>query len=281
MKAFIPREPDWLRALRMRGGLRWPAWARLRMHPYPEQFSPAMDLPPRDGPARFWLMATTPRSGSHFLGHLLQGAGHFGCPLEYMNPMNLDLWRHRFGARDDGEVFDALTRLRSGPTGLFGIKAHWNQWAGFSSHDLIARRGGFERAIWIYRRDLLAQAISRTAAVQTGQWIGSARARGAKAFDYGAIVRNARMMRKQNEHWAAFLGTDFAAPSKTVVFEDVAADPEAACREIGAFLDPVVPELRFEPRTTKQSDGTSREWADRFRHEVRPEHDWILTPQSF
>jgi LPS sulfotransferase NodH len=259
-----------------------PGWLRLRRHPYPEQFSEAMDLAPPAGPPRLWLMATTPRSGSHFLGHLLQGAGHFGCPLEYMNPMNLDLWRHRFGTRDAEAVFAALLEHRSGPTGLWGTKAHWNQFRDFPHHDVLARRGGFERAVWLYRRDLLGQAVSRVMATQTGQWIGSAKARGARSFDYDAILRNAAMIRRQNEAWAGFFGREFAGPVHVVTFEAVRGDPQGACTAIAGFLDPGHPPgLVFAPRTRQQSDGMSGDWKRRFRDSVRPGDEWVLEPQDF
>lgn len=281
MRTLIRREPDWARGLRERLDLDWPAWIRMRRHPYPEQFGAAMDMAPPEAPPRLWLMATTPRSGSHFLGHLLRSAGHLGCPLEYMNPMNLTLWRHRFGTHDAEAVFEALMRKRSGPTGLWGTKAHWNQYRNFPHHDVLARRGGFGRAVWLYRRDLLGQAISRVIASQTGQWIGGARAKGDKRFDYAAILRDARLVRRQNEGWKTFFEEEFAAPVSVVAFEAVRNDPQGQCAAIAAFVDPGAPaELRFEPGTRRQSDGTAGEWAARFREMVRGEDRWVLEPQD-
>jgi len=66
-------------------------------HPYPEQFSPAMDRPPFYGRPRWYLIASTPRCGSHFLGHALIESGHFGVPLEYLHRGNLDHWRQSDG----------------------------------------------------------------------------------------------------------------------------------------------------------------------------------------
>jgi LPS sulfotransferase NodH len=282
MRTLVRREPAWSRDLRGRLDLDWPAWMRLRRHPYPAQFGTEMDLPPPAGPPRLWLMATTPRSGSHFLGHLLQSAEHLGCPLEYMNPMNLDLWRHRFGTRDAEAVFAALMQVRSGPTGLWGTKAHWTQYRDFPHHDVLARRGGFGRAVWLYRRDLLGQAISRVVASQTGQWIGSARVKGKARFDYKAILRNARLVRRQNEGWQGFFETEFAGPVKVVCFEAIQGDPQGECAAIATFVDAEAPpDLTFRPGTRRQSDGTAKDWAARFREMVRDEDRWVLAPQDF
>lgn len=282
MKAYLPREPGWTKAARSAVGFEWPNWARFRMHPYKEQFLPASDLPVYAGQIRPYLIATTPRCGSHFLGHAISSSAYFGFPLEYMNRMNLEMWRYRFKTEDPATLFDQIFRVRSGKTGWFGVKAHWNQYATFDQHAIFGGLGGFRRAIWLYRRDLAAQAISRVVAEQTGQWISGAPQRGAKAFDYDAIVRNARLIRNQNEKWSRFFDEDFVAPTKKIVFEDIMADQEKAFYEVVDFLDSEAPvTLKAATKTTKQSNQTSKEWRQRFEREARPEHRWILESQVF
>jgi hypothetical protein len=109
-----------------------PAWVSRLRHPYPEQFSPRLDFPPYDGTPRLYLMATMPRCGSHFLGHTLHSTGQFGFPLEYLNRMNLDIWRARLKAVDDLSALESLLRIRTSPSGWFGLKAHWNQFSAFN-----------------------------------------------------------------------------------------------------------------------------------------------------
>lgn len=266
----------WMRALRTRRRFR----QRLRRHPYPEQFAETQDLARYTGPPRPYLIATTPRSGSHFLGHAIASVGHFGFPLEYLNPGNLRVWSDRFGTDGNAETLAAIAHRRSGPTGLFGIKAHWDQWAGFDRHDVIDRWGGISRAIWIRRRDLAAQAISFTVAEQTGQWISGSRARGPAAYDAVAIARNARRIRRQNENWRAFFDGPFAGPVLKVVYEDLTARPEAAFEAVARFLDrdtPVRP--RAPGRTKRQTTGHAPDWRARFAIEAGPEDSWILEPQ--
>jgi LPS sulfotransferase NodH len=47
------------------------------------QFGAAYDFPDFSGAFRNYLIASTPRCGSHYLGHLLRATGRLGSPLEF------------------------------------------------------------------------------------------------------------------------------------------------------------------------------------------------------
>jgi LPS sulfotransferase NodH len=91
-----------------------------------DQFGAAYDLAPYDGWPATYLIASTPRSGSHYLGHLLFETGLFGSPLEYLHPAHLATWQDRLGTRDVASTLRALFRRRTSASGWFGIKAHWS-----------------------------------------------------------------------------------------------------------------------------------------------------------
>lgn len=229
-----------------------------------------------------YLIATTPRCGSHFLGHTLHATGQFGFPLEYLNRMNLDIWRARLKAADDVTALKMLLRLRTSPSGWFGLKAHWNQFSAFGDKTFFEEIGGFDKMIWIYRRNLLGQSVSRCIAEQTGQWISGAPRRGNPVYDYSAIVRNAKLIRKQNLKWQAFFADTSVQQLQTVIYEDLLADQPGQLASIGRFLDSRLNIIPQTPeKTRKQSGQTSKEWADKFAAEVAEDHDWILRPQLF
>jgi LPS sulfotransferase NodH len=274
----IPR-PRW--AERIKRHLPIPQWLRLRLHPYPEQFSAVLDLAPFGGEPSLYLLATTPRSGSHFVGHALASSGHYGFPLEYLNRGNLDIWRHRFGVNTDEAALTQIMRLRTGPTGLFGLKAHWSQYQAFRSHPMLTGPRGIRRIVWLTRRNVLSQAISFAIANHTGQFISGAARRGTARFDYAEVMRCARSIRNQNLKWQEYLTQTPHLPLYHAEFEKILSDKGRALAAIGHFIDPAGPG-QVEPgeKTQQQSDDTAKVWAEKFRQIVRDEDRWVLSPYS-
>jgi LPS sulfotransferase NodH len=276
------KKTGWANLLASNFGIRSPSWlARLR-HPYPEQFSTDLDFPTYAAMPRLYLIATTPRCGSHFLGHALHATGQFGFPLEYLNRMNLDIWRARLKAPDDGAALRALMQIRTSPSGWFGLKAHWNQFHAFDTTALFSGMPKAEKMIWIYRQNLLAQSISRCIAEKTGQWINGAKRRGDPTYDPADIVRNAKLIRNQNLSWQAFFANELDTPLLKVIYEELLADQDNQFETIGRFLDPSLASTPQTPKKTRKQGGEiSKDWAKRFRADITEEHAWILEPQEF
>jgi LPS sulfotransferase NodH len=225
------------------------------------------------------LIATTPRCGSHFLGHALSTGGRLGFPLEYINRGNLYLWRDRFRVDSDTAALEQLFRHRTGPSGFFGLKAHWVQFKPFCDHPLLSGPHGIQRAVWLTRRNRLAQAISYVIATQTGQFISGAGKRGQARFDYDMIVRCARSVQKQNEAWQQYFAEHRHLPLLHVVFEELMADLPRGLATITGFLDPAgEPAAAPHEKTQRQSDTTAADWAKAFRAAVREDDRWILEP---
>lgn len=251
-------------------------------HPYPEQFEPDMDLPPFAGRPNMYLIASTPRCGSHFLGHALGKTGAYGVPMEYLNPGSFPFWKKRFGRLDMPGLIETLVPLRTSPNGRFGLKAHWNQFEPHADRSLFAPHGGIERAIFLYRRDLLAQAISLLRAAQTRQYISGSQEQGSEKYMYDRIIRRAEGLRAQNLAWQAYFRDSFDKPVLTVVYEHLVADQPAEFARIARFFDgeaATVPSA--SERTRRQSDTVSGDWRERFLAEMRDEHRWIVEPQQF
>jgi LPS sulfotransferase NodH len=168
----------------------------LPAHPYEEQFSPAMDCPRSEWATRFILIASTPRCGSHYLGHMLGATGQCGVPLEYLNKRNRKYWARRFGTDRMDDLFPTIVQHRTSENGTFTLKAHWKQFHPFiNGLDSLTHGPGIEKTIWIMRRDQLAQAISKVIATQTGVWISGAMPTGKARYDFDAIVDSAEANR--------------------------------------------------------------------------------------
>lgn len=244
-------------------------------HPYPEQFSPQMDLPLQDGARRFILIASTPRCGSHYLGHMLKDSQQAGVPLEYLHPGNALHWQKRFGTADLVALFAQFTRHRTSANGSFCFKAHWSQFAPFATRvgDLTGGQP-LDKIIWIGRKNQLSQAISLVIAHQTGVWISGATSTVTPRYNYRTIVEAARQMRDDNLSWQQFLAQQDPARTLVVVYEDMLKDP-GQLERVRAFLDLSAP-LQASSRTGRQSSALNDSWKARFRDEVTAADRWIL-----
>lgn len=257
-----------------------PGW--LPPHPYPEQFSTGLDFPHVDWPKRLFLIASTPRCGSHFLGHMLGETGECGVPLEYLNVRALAHWERRFNVTGIQEVFAKLAQHRTSPNGTFTLKAHWSQ---FQVHadtiDSLTRGLGIDKVIWITRRDLLSQSISKAIAHQTDDWISSDSSQStAKAkYDYAQIVLSAEQIRSSSLHWREFISSLSPGRSMSVVYEDLLSETTVR-DQIATFLD-LQTELKPSNRTRKQAGKRNRAWKERFLADVSDRDRWILDPPDW
>lgn len=252
---------------------------RLPQHPYSEQFSPEMDCQKRDWAERFLLIASTPRCGSHYLGHMLGATGQCGVPLEYFNQFNKRYWGRRFKTTRMDELFPKFVQNRTSPNGTFTLKAHWYQYKIYiDSLDRLTRGAGIEKVIWISRRNQLSQAISLVTAQQTGVWISGAKPKAEARFDYD-IVSSADSIRRQNLHWIEHINAFPPGRSIAVVYEDLLSD-ETVHDKVNEFVDLNI-KLQPSDRTQKLGADINASWKRRFTNEVRDEDRWILDLPSW
>ena len=120
-----------------------------------DQFGPDYDFPEYPGQPMSYLIATTPRCGSHHLGHLLTATGMLGSPLEYFSKGRLRDWREKLAAADTVDLFRQLFRRRTSPSGWFGVKAHWPQFQQIMADEEVCGLFNFRRYLHIERRDRL------------------------------------------------------------------------------------------------------------------------------
>lgn len=246
---------------------------------YPGQFSTDLDLPPFNGSPRPYLIASTPRCGSHFLGHALMEMGGFGVPLEYLNGGNFAGWKARFGDKRLPHLIEDFLRHRTSENGRFGFKAHWSQFRKYLSTGKIDAILPLTHVVLIYRSNLLGQAISFAKAAQTGQWISGAPAQGEAVYNYAEVAKAAGNIRRQYSLWSTYLNTSHEGPIMRIDYADLIADQEGRLRAIARFLEPeMIVEPRVSAKTRKQSDEVSKIWQTRFLADLKPEDQWITRP---
>jgi len=228
-----------------------------------DQFGSDYDQPPFAGNPRLYLIASTPRSGSHFLGHLLMETGALGSPLEYFLPQHLRRWMELLGTKDFKTTMARLVARRTSPTGWFGAKAHWEQFAPIAGNDALLRFLRIETYIEIRRRDRVAQAISYVIAKQTDAWISFQHSTAEPRYDFDAIRRVVKAIDQSIAHWQCFFEAQGITPV-TVEYEELTADPAAIVDRIMAHcgVSRRGAEPRWQPR--RQASNINARWQERY-----------------
>ncbi|MDX8354998.1 Stf0 family sulfotransferase [Cognatiyoonia sp. IB215182] len=228
------------------------------------QFDPVYDFPTVPVKTKVAL-CTTPRCGSHFLGHKLHSLGAFGYPLEYLNPGNWEIWDKRAG---ETPTLDFIKSKRTGPNGVFAVKLHHEHLTDFLVQEPEPLTYNF---IHLRRRDLTRQAISFARAEQTGAWISDMPEIAPAYYDWGLIATKMDHISRGNADWQGFLQCLGIQPLE-LYYEDIVADMSGALARIADYtdvrIDEAVPDAgTFTPERQKRQ--AQADWLARFEADSR------------
>jgi len=155
--------------------------------------------------------------------------------------------------------------------GVCSFKLFLKHFEFFARQDDFLRHFPDLRFIWIYRRDLLGQAISFALAKQT-KTFRSSDSRGAVEPVYDREQVEALMVRiaKDDAVWRGYFAKAGIEPHR-LCYEDFASDPMLHLRSIGQMVD--VPIRKKLPAAASkievQRSDVNRQWRERFLHETR------------
>jgi LPS sulfotransferase NodH len=235
------------------------------------------DFPWREaGPARPYLFASVPRSGSTYVSHLLWATGCLGAPLEYLNfePAG------PYGFASDSpqrqsELWTSALHRRTSTNGVFGIKAFPLQLQDVHAGNpglvdevmrTIFPRGRTLKVVELRRRDRTAHTISYARALLSGIWRKEQEPddRPEPEYSVQAMARAERMLDLQHEAWQAMY-RDLRIEPLVIWYEDVLAEPAAALNTVAAYLEVTLdPAAAIEvPAIQRQSQAGARAWAER------------------
>jgi LPS sulfotransferase NodH len=210
-------------------------------------------------------LCTTPRCGSHFLGHQMYAMGAFGYPLEYLNPGNWQVWEQRAGSLD---TLDFIKSVRTGPNGLFSVKLHHEHLQAFLKQEQAPLEYKF---IHLCRRDLTKQAISFARAQQTGAWISDMPEVAPAHYDWALIAEKVDAISRGNADWQSFLRSVGIKPLQ-LFYEDIVADLPGTISQIGDYLEVDISTLENEQsafRPKRQKKTSNDGWLERFESDSR------------
>jgi LPS sulfotransferase NodH len=239
--------------------------------------SELLDQPEYAGKAKKIFICSTPRSGSYLLCRHMINAG-LGVPHEYFNPVVMQQMAPRLGLSKDidglswwprGRMDRILLRRRQEPAaelaflqeylkilfarrcqgGVFAAKIHFRDFRRTLDNPLgrdLLKDGLF---VYLYREDMLKQAVSEHVAQLTGRWgiddtVTTAPVADPDFFDTAGIDRALNDLAEQDRGWRLFLARNGVTPM-TISYESLCEDPFA-------FVESIAGRLAIDPTTLRR-----------------------------
>lgn len=238
------------------------------------EFLADYDLPPYEGEVRTYLVATTQRTGSHHLAHLLAATGAVGVPFEYLNGYRVWLECQERGWPDDeanhARIYQEMVERRTGASGWFGLKAHWHTWMEMSARTRVRDLVRPERFVYLTRGDRIAQAVSLALAEQTQRWVNSGQEEvRPPMYSAGHISDALRRIESECDAWEAFFA-DRGVAVLRLSYEELLAEPAACVAAVFGHLGVAQPDgpRRSLPALSPRADDLVQLWAARYCDEV-------------
>jgi LPS sulfotransferase NodH len=240
-------------------------------------------------PAKTWVLAATHRSGSAALAEACIITGVLGRPWEWFNPK----WdAPAVTSKETNNTSSSVATLcaKAGtkgrtPNGVVGIKLFPSVMAAIQKEIRLDDWFPSPYWVWLRRRDILAQAISRVIANQTGQWQSRDRAQGQPVYDAAAITRWLFSIVVGNAEWEAYFATSGVSPL-CLWYEDFCSAPQVCVSEIAMFLGEDISSPQHDGiqlPIKKQSTQLNRDWADRYLTDMQTSGKkvFLLSPYSW
>jgi len=228
-----------------------------------DQFGESFDFPPFQGQPKVYLIASSQRTGSHYLCHLLFSTGRLGSPFEYYHRRNFKTFRKRFGTKRPEPTMRKLMEMRTSPNGWFGIKAHWGQYKNRADLGFDPSLVKVDRVLYLKRRDEVLQAISRSIAVQTEQWMSHYEKAGEPVYDFGDLDEHVGAVRAAYEKWENHFAANGIEPL-TMYYEDICADPLGEVGRALAFFGEPTDIRELKAFTQRQATDLNHAWKQRY-----------------
>lgn len=250
------------------------------MSPTASMYSTERDFPNWLGPPRlFYVLASTPRSGSTLLSVLLWRTGVLGAPLEYLSLQN-NWFNKELACKSADDYWRELITRRTAPNGIFGIKLFPGMYNGLAQRapSLLPRLAP-DQVIHLTRRDTVAQAVSLYKAQATKSWFHDIPHTSVPEYSFEAIARCDADIQQQEDAWAKIFALTNCNPLE-VEYDSIITNPTLQLARIAKFLgvdDAFCTESPL-PIPKVQADALSLEWIERYRNERRKRYGALPIP---
>ena len=229
------------------------------------------------------IIFTNARTGSSWLSIGLYRSG-LGVPMEYFHKKYIRQIKDRnivhphHGEELLHAYIRSLTSIRTTPNGIFSTKIHTNQWVDLCQVNEPHQkqtpsffRQKLENSfvnphfVFLYRKDILSQAISLYIAQESQSWSSENPAKESVEYDFAKIksyldvtMKNIKICRSIHQF------TMF--PKLSLTYEDLEEDYSGSIKRIALFLNEeiVLTDEIGENTVEKQRSQRNEEWKQRF-----------------
>jgi len=238
---------------------------------YEDQFNAKYNFGACEKVKKTLIIASTPRCGSHLLGHSLYETKQFGFPLEYVQPANLDKWKIIYKTDNTSVALDQIEQHRTSPNGVFSIKIHYHQLSQLGGFNGLLKRYKNPYIMLLTRSDALNQAVSLSIARQSGVWIAGQLPKNYNiTYNYDDINYCLRRTLLDNAAWRYLLASS-TADYIELDFAQVKTDLNNCVVKIADFMQLENFNIK-EPvkhATKVQSNAINKEWIEKFKSDKR------------
>lgn len=216
-----------------------------------------------------YFICSTPRCGSSLICEALLVSKLAGAPTEYFDAnVQANFYKHwDIGSQE--EYLAKLLKTKTGPNGVFGSKAHFNQYDRCFGVDQVPSRFPNLRYVWIKRNNTLEQAVSYALAIQTEKWSSSQLGNGAvPVYKFDQIDSLVKRIESEQAKWASFFELHSIEPL-LIVYEEFADNLIEGVTKCLNYLDVKMPINYPIDQCTlqKQANQLSLQWVERFHAE--------------
>jgi trehalose 2-sulfotransferase len=232
-----------------------------------------------------YLLCATPRTGTTLLCQYLTSTEVAGRPQSYFRRQGMtsyaEGWRivNSDGTYSFSDYLIAARAAASTENGTIGIRVMWGTldemtaelgqlYPNFVSNDLalLEKAFGQLKFVYLYRNDMIAQAISLYRAEMTGHWhtVEGQKPKQPPVFDFDAIKSRLEMLEEHNLAWKNWFQKVGVRPL-ALSYEALSADPVASTKRTLDFLGLKLPEYKqLQAANQRLADEMTVAWIEQF-----------------
>ena len=225
-------------------------------------------------PTSSYLICSGQRSGTWLLSGLLESSGAAGHPHEYFEAGTEEPNRRRWCADSLEEYVACVLAVGTTGNGVFGASVMWPNFAdlldrirGAGESDVTALERVFPQLhfVFLWREDVVAQAVSWSKAAQTGYYHHWDSPVGQAGFDPEQIEALVAEASANVAAWRRWFAENGVGPL-TIRFEDLVEQKRETALLVVSHIGVELPEgVEIEELTAKASDESNAGWAERYR----------------
>lgn len=186
-------------------------------------------------PTKTIFIAAIPRCGSTRLSSLMHATHSLGYPLEYINSDTTQFFRPGTEPTIENQCLHAEGEGIT-PNGVLSIKFMPYQYRALEQEIDVERRFGKPSWIWLRRGDILAQAVSLSRAMQTGQWaMGGDDTPALAKYSFDDIKQRIEEIQYEEDFWCDLFARHEIEPL-CVWYDDVTNDADNLIARIFQFV---------------------------------------------